>query len=305
VQYAVEVDDEAVTALREHLTALRDQISQAHSADDWQALQASFRGELRDFRDRSTQQLTRIRSEFAAAVTAMQTFADSVISTGEDHEDDLRGSLAELAKAAQADDIVTVRTMIHKTTAAISASVERLRKSHQISIAQMRDEIRLLQNQVEVERHAAQMDQATGVWNRQKMDSVLASFTDKDNAFSLLIICVRNLRKLDGQYSRPTIDKTLHAMAQRLTAMLDDTAVIGRWDDESFAVILPVESSLGIRLSRETAMKLSGNYAVQDNGVSRQIPLVVVTGVIDHAPGTGHAMFAGRLAQMSNALAIA
>ena len=81
VQYAVEVDDEAVTALREHLTALRDQISQAHSADDWQALQASFRGELRDFRDRSTQQLTRIRSEFAAAVTAMQTFADSVIST--------------------------------------------------------------------------------------------------------------------------------------------------------------------------------------------------------------------------------
>ncbi|MEQ1886393.1 MAG: GGDEF domain-containing protein [Bryobacteraceae bacterium] len=304
-QYAIEVDHGAVVAFREHLTSLRDQIGRASTPEDWQVVQASFRGELRHFRDQSTQQLTRIRSEFAAAIQAMHSFADSVISTGEDHQDTLREALGQLNKVAEGTDLDAVRAVIRKTTSSIEESVERMQKLHQVAIAQLRDEIRLLQSQVEVERQAAQMDQATGVWNRQHMDATIAKFTDKDEAFSLLILCVRNLRRLDGQFSRPAIDMALRAMAQRLTAMLDDSSVAGRWDDESFAVILCLDPSEAIRVSREAAKRLSGNYAVQDAGVARQVPLTVVTGVIDHLEGTGSGVFAQRLAQMSNALAIA
>ncbi|MEQ1948626.1 MAG: GGDEF domain-containing protein [Bryobacteraceae bacterium] len=304
-QYAIEVDPPSVSTFREHLTSLRDQISQAHSPEDWQVVQASFRGELRDFRDRSARQLTRMRSEFAAAVLTMQSFAESVITTGEDHEDTLRDALGHLNKAAQESNMEDVRAIIRKTTVSIEASVERMRKSHQLAIAQLRDEIRLLQGQVEIERHAAQLDPATGVWNRHTMDAKIESFTDKNEPFSLLILCVRNLRRLDGQYSRTTIDNVLAAMTQRLAAMLDDTAVIGRWDEESFAVILPVEPADAIRISRETAKHLSGNYTVQDNVLPCQIALSVLTGVIDHAVGASPVVFAQRLVQMSNALAVA
>jgi GGDEF domain-containing protein len=304
-QYAIEIDPQTVIAFREHLTALRDRISQARSAEDWQSLQAAFRGELREFRDKSTEQLGRMRNEFAAAVTAMQSFADSVVSSGEDHTGDLRTVLSDLGNAAQTDNIDEVRSVIRKATATIGASVERLRKSHQIVVAQLRDEIRLLQDQVEVERHAAQVDQATGTWNRQKMESSIATHTDKDDAFSLLILCVRNLRRLDGQYSRQTMDKVLRAMTQRLAAMLADSAIIGRWDEETFTAILPVDPTAAIRTSREAAMKLSGNYSVQEDGVARQISLVIVTGVVDHDAGTGHATFAQHLDQMFRALNVA
>jgi len=304
-QYAIEIDLQAVTSFREHLNNLRDQSARAISAEDWQLLQASFRGELRDFRDKSTQQLIRMRSEFTAAVSAMQSFADSVASTGENHEDDLRNVLGELTDAAKSDDIAFVRTVIGTTAAVIDASVEHLRKSHQLSIAQLRDEIRVLQHQVEIEHQASQIDHATGSWNRQKMDETFATFTDRDEPFSLLILCIRNLRWLGKQYSRSMIDGAMRAFVQRLTAMLDETAVVGRWDEECFAALLPIQPAEAMRISREAAMRLTGTYSVQNDGAARQIALVVVTGVIEHAPGSGHAAFAKRMEQMSTALAAA
>lgn len=304
-QYAVELDSAAVNELRQHLHGLRDRVSQAASLEDWNLIQASFRGEIREFRDKTNQQLARLRSEIAGAASAMQAFADSVATSGAHHEENLQRALGELSRIAEVENLDEARSISAGATATISESIERMQKLHKLAIAQLRDEIRLLHDQVEMERRAAFVDQATGVWNRQKMEAIISGHTERNEPFSLLIVRVRNLRRLERHHSRSVIENSLRALSQRLTAMLEENTAVGRWENDSFGVLLQVEPAAALRISRETAMRLSGTYAIQEEGVAQNIALVVVTGAIDHAPGTGPVAFAKKLAQMSNALSIA
>ena len=52
-QYTVEIDTAESKQFREHLERIRAQADKAEYPEDWASVQASFRGELRDHRDRS------------------------------------------------------------------------------------------------------------------------------------------------------------------------------------------------------------------------------------------------------------
>jgi GGDEF domain-containing protein len=100
-----------------------------------------------------------------------------------------------------------------------------------------------------------------------------------------------------------TIDDALKTLLRRFEMMLDANAIIGRWDEQSFAAILEMESAAAISISRTATPKLSGDYAVQENGLPQNVPLNAVAGVIDHLAGADTASFHRKLRQMSEALA--
>src|SRR5204863_517925 len=140
---------------------------------------------------------------------------------------------------------------------------------------------RVLHKQVEMERNVHLIDHATGVWNRDKLDSRIARLVADGQPFCVLLVYIRNLRRLDRRYSPSAIGGSLKALLSRLSALLDENAIVGRWDECCFAAIVEIPSAQGIALSRSASEKLSGEYAVQERGLSQKIPLVAVTGVIN------------------------
>ena len=307
-QYAIEIEPTQAGIFRQHLEVLHTEVQNATTREHWQSIQASFRGELRDHRDRVAEQLGRLRGEMKAAADAMQSFADSVAASGGLHEQELSSALGKLESAAQsasrASDLEQVRREIASAVGVISASVEQMRRSHQMVIAQLHDEIRTLHHQMEEQRHAQLRDQASGVWNRAKLDQVIGGLVENDQAFSILLIRVRNLKRLEGHHSRAVLDGALRALLQRFATLVGNEASIGRWEENEFIAIVERDRSSIIALSREASRRLSGGYSVQENGISQNVQLNVAAGIVERTHGMSWSSILPKLQQMSEALAL-
>jgi GGDEF domain-containing protein len=300
--YAVEVDPRQAAELRQNLQQIEDQSRAAVSADQFRAAQSSFRGELREYRDKSSAQLVKLRKEVENATAAMTIFAETVSSNGENHEQEIAVQLRALEAAAKMDNIAAIRGGIGHVVGAIEASVQQIQRGNQLVVAQLQDEIRVLHLQIEQERKALFTDRASGAWNRQKIDIHLDNLLRQNQPFCLLLVSVRNLKRLDTQHSRTVVEGTLKALVTRFAAMLEDDAVIGRWTEDQFVAILDVPAGNAIPLSAEATRKLTGSYAVQENGLSQKVTVQATAGVIDRPAGANSATFLEKLEQLAGAI---
>jgi GGDEF domain-containing protein len=300
--YAVEVDPALATAFRDHLKGIEEQSLAAISVQQLHLVQSSFRGELREYRDKSNEQLVKMRREVESATAAMSIFADTVSSSGEDHEKEVANQLKILASATRSDDIREIRGSIGAVVTGIQSSVEQMQRCNQLVILQLQDEIRVLHQQFEQERKALFTDRSSGAWNRQKVDIHLDNVLRQNQPFCMLLIAVRNLKRIESQHSRTVFEGALQALISRLRAITGDEAVIGRWAEDQFVVIVDVPPGRAIPLSAEATRKLSGGYAIQENGLSHTVAVQVTAGVIDRNPGSDSALFRKKLDQLAGAI---
>ena len=292
-QYALEVSQPDAALFRQHLEVIRRQITTANDVESWKTLEASFRGELRDFRERSVEHLQQLRGEVEAAVATMRIFTEDITQSGNDDEIKMLGALRWLKAMADSEGRAPeeLRSEFRGVASAIAGGLQVLRKSHQLEVAQMRDEVRLLHRQIALERKAVYLDHASNVWNRQKMDSLIFRRMEGDQTFILLLVCVRNLKSLDQQHSQRVISGALRALLQRCAAMLGENVELGRWNEDHFIAILEGDSLSALSLSREANARLTGSYSVQEAGLSQSVTLQVASGIVERT----HAITASTL----------
>lgn len=301
-QYAIELDAREAADFRAHLDRLADQSAKAE-ADDLRVIQASFRGELREYRDQAKERIARLRKEVAASGAAMSAFAEAVASNGADHEKQMKVELRRLESVARHDNLAEVRREIQCAIEAIDAAVEHMRHANQATIAQLQDEIRMLHQEMDAERRALITDQSTGAWNRQKIDRRMEELMKMNEPFCALLVSVRNFKRIEERYPRRVVEGALKAMVQRLRAIVGNDAAIGRWDEQRFLVILDLDQSAAIALSRDAAQRLSGAYSVQDGGIAKIVALETTTGVLDRRADADNAAFLKKVDQLGAALA--
>jgi GGDEF domain-containing protein len=301
-QYAVEVDAMEAQTYRQHIEALRLMLENVVGVEDFQTIHASFRGELRDYRDKVNEWLDRTRSELKAALEAMQTLSARVSASGGDHETHLREDLNKLNEVAQTSDLGRIQIVIQEVAANIAKSAEEVREANQFLIAQMRDEIQSLHREMENARRTLYTDRATGAWNRAKMESRFDDLLHRGEAFVAIILWVSNLKWLEADSSEPLIDGALKAMVQRIAATVGSPAPVGRWTHEQFVLLMDVNPAAAAAISSDLAQKLSLRYTVQYDGLSHNVSLRVASAVLQHSAGGDPREFLNKLEQMTGGL---
>lgn len=300
--YAVEVDPGIAVDFRNHLKTIEEQSRAATSGEQLRALQSSFRGELREYRDKSFERLKGLRKELEDASAAMQIFADTVASTGENHEQEVAAQLHALEFTAKSESIEEIRGGIGTAVAGIESSVVEMQRSNQMVVAQLQDEIRALHQQIELERRALYTDRASGAWNRQKVDTYLENLLRQNRPFCLLMVWIRNYKRLETQHSSTMVEGTLKAMISRFAALTGEEGIIGRWSKDQFVAVLDMPTARAMALVSEAISKLSGSYAVQENGLSHTVSVNATAGIIERPAGADTSSFHDKLEQLSGAI---
>jgi GGDEF domain-containing protein len=298
-QYAVEIEHSQAEEFREHLQVLAKTLRAATKTDDVRIVEASFRGELRDYRDLSQRQLTKLRQEVGAAAAAVHALAENVAANGSDHEKELELELCKLDRAARLDDPNAVRDSIFAAISSIASSLDQMRRANRLVVAQLQNEIRLLHQAMQSERQSLFTDRASGAWNRQKLTGRIEELLQRDEPFCVLMIALRNFKRLDGRYSRTVVENVLSALVSRFHSILGPESPIGRWSEDQFAAILPMQPANAMALSREVTQKLSGNYSVQENGLAQSIAIQVTAGIAERRAGTEAAKYYRKLEQLA------
>lgn len=296
--YVVEVEPGLAVEFRQNLKRIEEQTRTAVSANQLRAVQSSFRGELREYHDKSGGHLKKMRKEIENATAAMQVFAEAVASNGEDHEQEVSTQLRALESISTSTSIDEIRGGVRAAVSGVESSVLQMQRGNQLVVAQLQDEIRVLHQQIELERKALYTDSASGAWNRQKIDTHLDNLLRQNSPFCLLLVWVRNLKRLESQYSRNVVESTLKALISRFAAIAGEDGVIGRWSADQFVAVLDMPAGRAIALSAEASAKLSGSYAVQENGLAHKVIVHATAGVIERPPGVDTTTFHEKLKQL-------
>lgn len=89
----------------------------------------------------------------------------------------------------------------------------------------------------------ANTDALTQVANRRRMMEAVATelvrFGRYGHAFSVILIDIDHFKRVNDQHGHPMGDQVLMALAARVSALMRDVDVLGRWGGEEFLVILP------------------------------------------------------------------
>ena len=301
-QYAVEVDPNQSAEFRLHLKDIEQQWLAAKGAAGLQDVQASFRGELREYRDQTREQLVRLRKELESAAAAMASFADEIASHGEDHEKELKCELERLEHVSASNDLLVIRGGIRTAVGEIAVSLDQMRRGNQLIVAQLQDEIRVLHQEFQAERRALFTDPASGAWTRQKLDLKIHELLRQDDRFSIIAVAVRNLPQIQLDCSRTLVEVTLKALLMRLRGTLGADTMIGRWNQHEFIAVLDLEPDTLAPIAHELAKKLCGPYSAQENGLAHNVLLDVATAALEHPAGSDPASFIYKLERTMGAL---
>lgn len=300
-QHAIELDAAQAAHFRGQVQALRDQLRAESRPSDLEAVQNSFESELKDYRDKSRDQIQRLRREVQAATAAVESFAGSITESEVNLESGLKRELNHLNQCALSDDIQEIRGAIRSSTAKIAASVDQMRSSNQLAIAQLKDEIRLLHQEVQSAKRSQTADPS--LESRQRISGRMEEFVKKGSSFSVLLVVVHNLEGLQNCYSATVIDSALRGFQSRFENILPSSAIVGRWAKDQFAAILSTAPGNAIEMSSEVVRKLSDSFLEQDKGGTHSVVFTPRAGVVEFSTGSDLAKFQARLAQLAAALA--
>ena len=302
-RYAIEFNAEQVAHFRAQLQVLIQQLRGAGSTEQLKSVQASFDTELKEFQRRLRDHLERLRREVAGATAAVETFTSSFTQSGSDLEVGVKRQLQHLNKVAASDDIKEIRGGIQTATAKITADIEQMRSCNQVAIVQLKDEIRLLHQEIQGMQRSQRPPNEEQAPARQHLNSRMEELARRGKPFSVLLAVVKNLEGLLNCHSPKVLESGLNTFKMRLENKLPGTATVGRWNKDQFAAVLDIERTLAIATSRDVMQTLSKPIVEEADGTLHTLNFEVATGVVDFKTGADPREFQTKITQLLGALA--
>jgi GGDEF domain-containing protein len=298
-QHAVELEASETAHFRSQLQALRDKLQGDADPRQLESVQSSFDAELKDYWGKTRAQIQRLRKDVQAAAAAVETFAGSVTESETLLEHGLKRELQHLSKTAVSEDIQEIRGAIHAATAKIADSVDQMRAGNQLAIAQLKDEIRLLHQEVQAARRA----KADPAPEDRPVDNRIDQLIRQNTRFSVLLVVVRNFEGLRNRYSANVIASAIRDFQVRFENILPAPAMVSRWGQDRFAAILGTPLTNAMEMSNEVVRKLSGPFMESEPGAAHSVVFAPRAGVIEFRPGSDPVKFQAKLKQLAEALA--
>ena len=299
-EYAIELDPSHTATFADNIRRLESQAAFAATEQEYASIQASFRGELRNYRDFAAQHLARLKAEVAAASTALQTFSEEVMASGAELERGVKQNIRGLETAAQSSDITVIRSGIQAASAGLKRTYEELSRSNHLLVAQLRDEIRALHNEMKQVQRAANTDPASGAWVKAKVEERIERLVEDRQAFWVLLVSAR-IKNLGRNYSKPALAEAQRAVVKRLQGSVGDV-YIGRWSEDLYAAIVEMMPDNVAGICEDVRFKLGRTYSVQEGGVAVPINMAIRTAAVEQYQHTAAAQFYSSFGQAISAL---
>jgi GGDEF domain-containing protein len=278
-QYAIDFDEEITEPHRKYLHALAGEVSSGRD-EVLEQSRSTFRALLRDYRDKATAYLSRVREELSATARALQETLATFAQADGDYESRLRETMRRLREIASSPAGHAVRADLSSAADAIESSFEEMRKQHRLTVSQLVVEIQMLHRRIDGLEAAAAVDNVARLLSRAEIEERVRKTPPGS---SLLMVNVSGIRLAASRYPPDVACQLLAAFTKRIHNMLPAGAIVGRWAEEEFVAILDMKKGDALGLSTRIAEHLSGAYSCVLNGKTIRHGLRLTVGVAESA----------------------
>ena len=266
-QYMVETDPTSLQNLRAHLNRIAEGVQAPAESPDGKALSevpVAVRGELRDYRDAAKRYIDRLRTDLNDTARALQEMAETLHGQDSGAQSRLKKAIGDLRGLSTLNNLEEVRAGLRHSETTFTECMEQLRREKEGVIAQLRDEIRALQKSVSEAERSAAMDTITGAYKREEFQKLVRRDVVAERSIGIIHVWLRNLHEISSTNSGSLVDKLLTAFCKRIQSSLPAGALVGRWRDDIFCVLLPLDTA--DRASAELAKECGGRYVCMEDG---------------------------------------
>ena len=280
--YAVEMDAGITGPYVKYLAGLAAEVQAAPS----QALpesRSTLRGLLRDYRDKAAQFLGSLRQQLESTARALQETVEALAQSDGDHSTRLRDSLKRVREAVATPEGAPLRTVLTVAVDSIEEDLTQIRRQQQFTMAQLQTEVRILHQRIEALQNAAAVDQASKFSSRRSIEEYVESLPPA--GFMVLILKAHGMAQARAKHGASMADELVAMFARRMRNCVPKDAVIGRWNEQDFLVVLPVSQGKEETDPQAVSDHLSMPYACMMAGKVVRISLEVSAEVLPAAEG--------------------
>jgi diguanylate cyclase (GGDEF)-like protein len=227
--------------LRGRLAVLDDELAQFSAAPAELSLDRASQQvetEISSWAEQAWQRQEDNRHEIKEILNSVTTLAESLETRDKAHGREIASMSQRLHKAAQSDDIATIRRSIVESADALTHCVQRMADEGQASLTRLAAEVDGYRSRLQTSELLSGQDPLTGLANRRRFDDQLATAIRTGRQFSLLMIDLNGFKAVNDRYGHLAGDELLRQFADELRAQFPLALTVARWGGDEFAIIL-------------------------------------------------------------------
>jgi GGDEF domain-containing protein len=253
-QYAIELEEATTANYRRALLQLAEEAPERRPEDAPEL--------LRDYRAQATGYVNRLCEELAITARSLQQILNSLAEADGDYEGRTCAALARLREIVRSSGGGPVTTLLVEAFGAIQGGLAKIREQHELTVAQLVEEIRKLHTRIDQLESAASVELLATLATRVEMEGRIQGLPA--GAPRLVLLSLTGLRLAEKRFDQQMRRQLAAAFLKRLGRVLPVGTVIGWWSEEEFMAILPKRTpELQTNILNE---QLSGPYPCSRQG---------------------------------------
>ena len=242
------------------------------------------RVQLHEYRRAVESRVEQQKKDLESTGAALQEAMEVVAQQGEDQTKRLRTELGNLGQLRNVLKLEDVHRGIDTVAHSLTDVVRTMQVQNSLVVAQMRDEIRTLQQRLEL---AERRDRGANgnLSNRGPFERRLQTKIAADEVFSLFLIRISNWKQLLTGLSQEKAQTLVNDVAVRLNQVLGSETFAGRWYDGYFAAIVAAAKRQALEATQEVSQKVSGPYKLSSAPGEKAVIISVRVAVLEHYSG--------------------
>jgi diguanylate cyclase (GGDEF)-like protein len=175
----------------------------------------------------------------------------------------------------------------------LTALVDAIWRDSQVTVRQMKKELKSFQRRLEQAETLAATDALTGLANRREAERWMREKAKAREKFCIMLFDLDGFKSINDRYGHHAGDQVLQNFSRRLLEQYRPGDLVSRWGGDEFLTIVAGDVDDATRRARQIAGRVQGAYSLRSAGRNVTLDVLVSVGVAEHKPGTdGETLFA-------------
>ena len=271
--------------LQESLLNLKRRLDGEISASAITETEKLFEMELHTWSERAAQFYQEKTDEVKEILAIVAKAASQVAERDEGYAKQFGKLTERLQGTAKLNDLTTIRQSLVTHVTELETCVTKMVQDGQESVAKLRAQVRVYEDQLEEVERIAFEDPLTGLVNRRKLERLLELQAGQGRFFSIIYIDLNGFKQVNDTYGHLAGDDLLKQFAAELRAAFRTTDVVGRWGGDEFIVLMDDDFRDAVTRVERIQKWVDGEYTLATESGPRKVRVSAASGVTSWQAG--------------------
>jgi diguanylate cyclase (GGDEF)-like protein len=169
---------------------------------------------------------------------------------------------SQLETIASLDDVSKMRVSLEQSARQLKNSVAQMSAENKSMVDHLRAEVMTCQTKLEKAELLVSRDTLTGLGSRFWIEARLQQRIESGSRFSVLMIDIREFRRVNEQFGRMVGDLVLKEFARELRSSCRISNLVARWSGDTFLVVMDSAQNSAMEQAERMRSWMSRQYLI-------------------------------------------